>query len=223
MQQLCAHDAILLPHEVIAMQNYESFNDFQLSVLSEIGNVGAGNAATALSDILADRVNMSVPELKVIDVTSMTTILGGPEVEVIGILVNMTDDVEGMLLFLLNKDFVGMLIRVLLGKEIADFEDITELDMSAIKEIGNILAGSYVNAIATMTDLNIWLSPPEVAVDMVGAILSYPAAQFGQMGDKLLFIEEDFISGDETIKSHLLIMPDLKSLEKILNSLGVEA
>ena len=205
------------------MQNYESFNDFQLSVLSEIGNVGAGNAATALSDILADRVNMSVPELKVIDVTSMTTILGGPEVEVIGILVNMTDDVEGMLLFLLNKDFIGMLIRVLLGKEINNFEEINELDMSAIKEIGNILAGSYVNAIATMTDLNIWLSPPDVAVDMVGAILSYPAAQFGQMGDKLLFIEEDFISGDETIKSHLLIMPDLKSLAKILNSLGVES
>lgn len=205
------------------MQNYEHFSDFQLSVISEIGNVGAGNAATALSDILADRVGMSVPELRVIDVTSMTTILGGPEVEVIGILVNMTDDVEGMLLFLLNKDFVGMLIKVLLGKEINDFEDINELDMSAIMEIGNILAGAYVNAIATMTGLGIWLSPPQVAIDMVGAILSYPAAQFGQMGDKLLFIEEDFISGDETIKSHLLIMPDLKSLEKILGSLGVDA
>lgn len=205
------------------MQDYESFNDFQLSVLSEIGNVGAGNAATALSEILADRIGMSVPDLRVIDVTRMTTILGGPEVEVAGILVNMTGDVEGMMLFLLNRDFVGLLIRVLMGKEIGEFEDINDLDLSAIMEIGNILAGSYVNAIATMTGLDIWLSPPQVAVDMVGAILSYPAAQFGQMGDKLLFIEEDFISCETTIKSHLLIMPDLKSLEKVLNSLGVDA
>jgi len=205
------------------MQNYENFSDFQLSVLSEIGNIGAGNAATALSDILANRVSMSVPELRVIGVTQMTTILGGPEVEVIGILVNMTGDVEGMLLFLLNRDFVGLLLRVLIGKEIAEFEDINDLDMSAIQEIGNILSGAYVNAIGTMTGLDIWLSPPQVAVDMVGAILSYPAAQFGQMSEKLLFIEEDFISGMESVKSHLLIMPDMKSLEKILKSLGVEA
>ncbi len=204
------------------MENYDNISEFQLSVISEIGNVGAGNAATALSDILADRVMMSVPELRVIDVTNMTTILGGPESEVVGILVNMTDDVEGMLLFLLNKDFIGMLIKVLLDKDIKDFDEISEMDMSAIKEIGNILAGAYVNAIATMTNLNIWLSPPQVAVDMVGAILSYPAAQFGMMGDKLLFIEEDFMSGDETIKSHLLIMPDMKSLRKILSSLGVD-
>lgn len=204
------------------MINYDDFTDFQLSVISEIGNVGAGNAATALSDILSDRVMMSVPALRVIDVTGMTTVLGGPEAEVVGILVNMTGDVEGMLLFLLNRQFVGLLIKVLLGKEISSFDQINELDMSMIQEIGNILAGAYVNAIATMTGLSIWLTPPQVAIDMVGAILSYPAAQFGQMSDKLLFIEEDFISGESTIKSHLLIMPDLPSLGKILASLGVE-
>lgn len=203
------------------MENYDHFSDFQLSVISEIGNVGAGNAATALSEILADRIMMSVPELRLIDVSSMTTLLGGPETEVVGILVNMTDDVEGMLLFLLNKQFICKLIKVLLDKEISDFDEISEMDMSAITEIGNILAGSYINAMSAMTSLNIWLSPPQVAIDMVGAILSYPAAQFGAMGDKLLFIEEDFLSGEETIKSHLLIMPDLKSLNKILTSLGV--
>lgn len=203
------------------MENYDHFSDFQLSVISEIGNIGAGNAATALSEILADRIMMSVPELRLIDVSSMTTILGGPENEVVGILVNMTDDVEGMLLFLLNKQFICKLIKVLLDKEITSFDEISEMDMSAITEIGNILAGSYVNAMSAMTNLNIWLSPPQVAIDMVGAILSFPAAQFGAMGDKLLFIEEDFLSGEETIKSHLLIMPDLKSLNKILTSLGV--
>ncbi len=92
---------------------------------------------------------------------------------------------------------------------------------SALMEIGNILAGSYVNAIATMTNLNIELSTPQIAIDMVGAILSYPAAQFGAMGDKLLLIEEDFISSNETIRSHLLIMPEIESLQTMLESLGV--
>ncbi|NLW11420.1 MAG: chemotaxis protein CheC, partial [Clostridiaceae bacterium] len=83
------------------------------------------------------------------------------------------------------------------------------------------LAGSYVNAIATMTNLNIELSTPQIAIDMVGAILSYPAALFGAMGDKLLLIEEDFISSNETIRSHLLIMPEIESLQTMLESLGV--
>lgn len=203
------------------MENYNNLSEFQLGVLSEIGNIGAGNAATALSHFMTDKVMMSVPELQIIDVNSMTTILGGPENEMAGILVNMTDDVQGMLLFLLEKDFICLLINVLMDKNIQGFNEITDMEMSAIMEIGNILAGSYVNAISMMTNLNIRLSPPQVAVDMVGAILSYPAAYFGIMGDKLLFIEEDFLSGANKIKSHLLIMPEPKSLELILESLGV--
>ncbi len=203
------------------MKNYDNFNEIQLSVLSEIGNIGAGNAATALSHILSDRVLMSVPSLRIIDVNSMATILGGPENEVVGILVNMTDDVEGMLLFLLDKEFICTLVNVLLEEDIQDFSQISEMSLSAIMEIGNILAGSYVSAISMLTNLNIRLSTPQIADDMVGAILSYPAAQFGTMGDKLLFIEEDFLSGGTSIKSHLLIMPEPKSLETILSSLGV--
>ncbi len=174
------------------MSDYKDLNTMHLSVLSEIGNIGAGNAATALSHILADKVMMSVPELQIIDVDSMATILGGPENEVAGILVNMTQDVQGMLLFLLDKEFICMLINVLMNENIKSFSDISEINMSAIKEIGNILAGSYVSAISGMTNLNIMLSTPQIAIDMVGAILSYPAAQFGTMGDQLLFIEEDF-------------------------------
>jgi len=203
------------------MENYNNLNEIQLSVISEIGNIGAGNAATSLATILADKVMMSVPELQIIDVNRMATILGGPENELAGILVNMTEDVQGMLLFLLDKEFICMLINVLMDKNIQGFEDISELDMSAIMEIGNILAGSYISAISMMTNLNIGLSTPQIAIDMAGAILSYPAAQFGAMGDKLLFIEEDFLSGESEIKSHLLIMPELKSLQLIMESLGV--
>jgi len=203
------------------MKKYDQMNDFEMSVLSEIGNVGAGNAATALSHILSDRINMSVPDLKILDVSKMTTLLGGPENEFVGILVNMDKDVRGMMLFLLELRFVCKLSEVLLNEKINDFSELSEMGRSALMEIGNILAGSYVNAIATMTNLNIELSTPQIAIDMVGAILSYPAAQFGAMGDKLLLIEEDFISSNETIRSHLLIMPEIESLQTMLESLGV--
>ena len=203
------------------MANYHDLSEFQLSVLSEIGNIGAGNAATSLASILADKVSMTVPKLQIIDVNSMTTILGGPENELAGILVNMTGDIKGMLLFLLDKEFVCKLINVLLEKNICGFENITDLDMSAIMEIGNIMAGSYVSAMSMLTNLNIGLSAPQLTIDMVGAILSYPAAAFGMMGEKLLFIEENFMSGEEHITSHLLIMPEPSSLQLIMESLEV--
>jgi chemotaxis protein CheC len=200
---------------------YDELNEFQISALSEIGNIGAGNAAAALADMMADTVMMSVPELQIIDVNSMTSILGGPENEMVGILVTMNQDIRGMLLFLLEKDFVCLLINVLMGKDINDFAEISEMDMSAIMEIGNILAGSYTSAIAMMTDLDIRLSMPQVAIDMVGAILNYPAAHFGVMDDNLLFIEEDFLSEENVIRSHLLIMPEPESLSLIFESLGM--
>lgn len=203
------------------MENNSTLSELQLSALSEIGNIGAGNAATSLATILADKVSMTVPKLQIIDVNSMATLLGGPEKELAGILVNMTSDVQGMLLFLLDKEFVCKLINVLLEKDIDGFENITELDMSAIMEIGNILAGSYISAISTLTNLNIGLTTPQIAIDMAGAILSYPAASFGIIGEKLLFIEEDFSSGEDSIKTHLLIMPEPKSLQLIMESLGV--
>lgn len=203
------------------MANYHDLSELQLSVLSEIGNIGAGNAATSLASILADKVSMTVPKLQIIDVNSMTTILGGPENELAGILVNMTGDIKGMLLFLLDKEFICKLINVLLEKDIRGFENITDLDMSAIMEIGNIMAGSYVSAISMLTNLNIGLSTPQLAIDMVGAILSYPAAAFGMMGEKLLFIEENFVSGEDNIASHLLIMPEPSSLQLIMESLEV--
>jgi chemotaxis protein CheC len=202
------------------VQDYNNLNDFQMDILREIGNIGAGNAATALSEFLCDKVILTAPELHVIDVDKMADLLGGPENEAVGILIEMKLDIKGMLMFILDKKFTHLLINVLLNENSEGFENITDMGMSALMEIGNILSGSYVNAISAMTGLNIGLSTPQISIDMVGSILSYPAAVFGEMGDKLLLIEENFISKMNTVKSYLLIIPDLKSLEIILKILG---
>ncbi|MFT8887832.1 MAG: chemotaxis protein CheC [Ethanoligenens sp.] len=203
------------------MKNYENLSDEEKDVLREVGNIGGGNAATALAALLSGRVDMSVPDLQIVDVSHVTEILGGPEQEIVGILVTMEGEVSGMLMFLLDKHFTRLLINLLLDKKIESFEHINDMDLSALKEIGNILAGSYINAIATLTGLHISLTPPEIAIDMAGAVLSYPAALFGITSDKMLYIEEDFIREDDNIRSHLLIMPDPESLSNILRRLGV--
>ncbi|ADU27601.1 chemotaxis protein CheC [Ethanoligenens harbinense] len=203
------------------MKNYDDLSDQEKDILREVGNIGGGNAATALASMLAGRVDMSVPNLQIMDVSSVTETLGGPEQEYVGILLMMEGQVNGIMMFLLDKHFTRLLINVLLDTQFESFEHIGEMELSALKEIGNIMAGSYVNAIAALTGLSITITPPQIAIDMAGAILSYPAALFGVMGDKVLCIEEDFMRENEQIRSHLLIMPDSESLSNILKRLGV--
>lgn len=202
------------------MKSYE-LNEMQKDVLREISNIGGGNAATALAELLTQRVDMTVPYLRFVDVNEIADILGGPENEVVGILLKMTDDVKGILMFILNKEFTHMLINVLLDKHLESFENIEEMDLSALREIGNIMSGSYIRAITQLTGLDIRISPPEIAVDMVGAIISFPATLLGEMGDKALYIEEDFVKSEDKVRSHLLIIPELDSLQVILERLGV--
>jgi chemotaxis protein CheC len=204
------------------MQNYMNIGEIQKDILQELGNIGAGNAATALSNLLNDRIEITVPKLKFIDINEISEILGGPENEVVGIVVKMTEDVDGLLIYIMNFDFVKHLLGTLVNEEVDFFRGITDIGMSALKEVSNILSGSYVNALSSLTNLDIRLSLPEIAIDMVGAILNFPASLIGEMGDQLLLIEEDFIISQNLIQSHLLIIPDLHSLNEIMKRLGVE-
>ena len=203
-------------------RTYDNLSDLQIDVLREIGNIGAGNAATALSCMLSERVDMAVPIVKMIDITEMVNILGGLENQVVGILFTLSEDIEGMMMFILEKQFAHLIIKLLMGRDLNTFEDFEEMDLSALQEIGNIMAGSYVNAIAALTSLKIKLSIPDMAIDMVGAILSVPAIKFGAVGDKVMFIEGEYGSGGENVTSYLLLIPEIDSLNKILQVLRME-
>ena len=204
-------------------ENYDNLNDLQIDVLKEIGNIGAGNAATTLSMMLSKKVAMSVPQVKIIGIQEIANILGGPENQVVGILFTLSKDIEGMMMFILKQEFAHLAVNQLMGRELESFSDFEEMDLSALKEIGNIMAGSYVNAISSLTNFEIGISVPGIAIDMAGAILSVPAIQFGKIGEKVLFIEEEFIGGDrENVNSYLILIPEIDSLHKILKILGVE-
>lgn len=192
---------------------------FQLDVLKEIGNIGAGNAATALAELLSDRVSMSVPELSIADANEVVSLLGGPENPVVAILLTMSEDVKGIIMLVFEEKFLNVVLRTLLGKEIDSLSEMSELDRSVFMEIGNIMSSTYLNAMSQLTGLNISISTPDICVDMAGAIMSYPASLFGMRGDKVLIIKEDFI-GQERITSHLVMLPDEDSLDIIFRSLG---
>lgn len=202
--------------------NYDDLNDLQIDVLREIGNIGAGNAATTLSSMLSKKVDMTVPHVRIVDVQEIAHALGGPENLVVGILFTISNDIEGMMMFILEQKFAHLIINELMGRDLKDFTEFEEMDISALKEIGNIMAGSYVNAISGLTNLSINISVPNIALDMAGAILSVPAAMFAEVGDKVLFIEEEFIGDGENVNSYLMLIPEMESLHKILKVLGVD-
>ena len=144
--------------------------------------------------------------------------LGGEEKLVVGIYLNLGSDIEGNIMFILDLNSALNLTNMLLSREDDELDDIA---MSALSEVGNILASSYVNSLSSLTGLKITVSVPSLAVDMAGAILSVPAIQFGLIADQVLFIETIFEEGENFVHGNLFLLPDMDSFEKILSSLGV--
>lgn len=202
--------------------DYSELNEFQIDVLRELGNIGAGNAATSLSSMLNCRVDITVPVVKILSFREVTDALGGPEHTIIGLLVTLDGDVTGMIMFLMQEDFAQMILRNLLGIKIENFADLDELGYSALREISNIMAASYVNAVSQMTNLRINISVPDISVDMAGAILSVPAIYFADISDRIIFIEDQFETETDHALSHVLLIPEVESLKKILTNLGIE-
>jgi chemotaxis protein CheC len=206
----------------MALKSYDDLNDMQMDVLREIGNIGSGNAATALASMLSHPVNISVPTIRILDYNDVVGALGGPETMIVGILLTLQGDVQGMMMFLLQQNFAHMTLNSLLGMDLKDFSEIDEMGYSAMTEVGNIMAGSYVNAIAAMTGLVIDISVPDICIDMAGAILSVPAIHYANISDKMIFIEDEFNHDSESASSHILMIPDVDSLQKIMTNLGIE-
>ncbi len=201
--------------------NFDKLNEAQFDVLKEIGNIGSGNATTALSQMLNSKIDMSVPMVKLIDIGELSDIVGGPEVLVVGILLTLAEDIEGMMMFMLETSSAHNLVNILMGKKFDDFSDFTDIDLSALNEIGNIIAGAYLSSLSALTSMYITASVPYMAIDMAGAVLSVPAIEFGKLGDKALLIQSHFCEDDTEVNGYFILIPTEESYRKILNSLGM--
>jgi len=198
----------------------EFLNGIVLDVLKEIGNIGAGNAATSLAKMLNKKIDMDVPQVKLLEFKDVPSLIGGEENLIIGIYFNLEGDLTGSFMFLLDKESALGLLNMIMPMEFTEFD---EMCNSALKEIGNILSGAYISSLASLTNLEISISVPFISYDMAGAILSVPAIQFGMVSDNVLIVENNFFEDDkfDSIKGYFLLVPDLDSYDTLLKSLGV--
>ena len=202
------------------MLTLNEVNEKYFDVLKEIGNIGAGNATTAITNMLGLRIDMSVPEVAFLPVEDLGSAIGSEDEIIVGILLGVEEDIDGSMMFLMDMASAHHIVNKLMMRDDSYNEPFDEMDLSAIKEVGNIIAGSYLSALSGLTNLTIVPSVPFVAVDMAAAILSVPAVQFGIFGDNALMINTDF-SDDLGIKGHFILMPEEDSYAKILTALGV--
>ncbi|NEZ45855.1 chemotaxis protein CheC [Clostridium niameyense] len=197
--------------------DYSNLTEFQLDALREVANIGTGNSATALSQLLGKKVDMTVPSINIVPFDQIMEEIG-EEKTVVGVLVRVLGDTPGNILFIFDKSTALDLVCRLTGMK----EDtLTEMGNSVMCEIGNIISTSYMNAIAKFTNLTITPSVPAVTYDMLGAILSTTYIESGQFNEYVLDIETVFMEDGSQISGHFYYVPMPGSLEKILNTLGV--
>jgi len=207
------------------INDMKSFNQMHIDILKEIGNIGVGNAINALSRMIGGQVKMTVPEVKFLEFKEVGTILGGDEVVVFGILVQISGDINGMMMFLVKPDSARTLVRALMsgmGMPFGENEEFNEIHLSAMQEVGNILCSSYLASLSRFINKEAKPSPPVLAQDMATAILSVPAIEFGKMADGVLFIDTVFETEvGSPASGFFLLVPDMESFNVILTSLGV--
>lgn len=209
------------------MSSDQHISDMHLDVLKEIGNIGAAHAATALSQLLGRKIDMLVPDVKLVSFDEMFELAGGAEKIVAGIFLRIQGDLSGSMFFVLPVDSANHFIRKLIHDDAFDFNasPIAEMGISAMQELGNILSGSYLSALSDFTGLNIHPTVPSLSVDMVGAIVSFGLIEISHYSDDVIVINtrinDDADEKASTVNGHFFLMPDPESYATIFRSLGV--
>ena len=200
----------------------EELSDMEFDVLKEISNIGTGNAATAISTMLGGQVGIEVPIIRFLEFSELSEIIGGAENEVIGIMVTLSQDIDGMMMFVMDVKSARIIINHLLQHENEDEElECTDMVRSALSEFGNIVAGSYLSAISKLTGLVCSPSVPALSHDMAGAVLSVPAIEFGKVSDKVLLIQSVFEYKNKKAEGFFILVPTLDAFNTIFNKLGL--
>lgn len=198
----------------------EEVNNMYLDVLRELGNIGAGNATSAIANMLGMKMDMHVPSIRLMEVSKLGMAIGEEDETIVGIFLEVEKDINGSMMFLMEIPSARYLVNKLMMQDTSADTPFGEMELSALKEVGNIIAGSYLSALSSLTNLVILPSIPYIAVDMAASILSVPAIEFGQYGDNALLIQTE-ICADIEINGYFILMPEQDSYEKILTALGI--
>jgi chemotaxis protein CheC len=203
------------------VEPFEHLAEHHMDVLKEIGNIGAGHAATSLSLLLDRYVGMLVPRVSIVRFESLSDCVGGPEQVVAAVYSRVSGEVSGHLFFLLSVESAKKMLKNFAGLDVAPGDAYSEMERSALCEIGNIMTGSYLTSLADLTKLTVHPSVPSFAVDMAGAILGHGALGYGAVSDCALLIDTKFVGGTKEVDSHFILLPDPESFAPLFGALGV--
>lgn len=204
------------------LRDYEDLSGMQIDALKEIGNVGAGNAATALAQMINSKIDMSVPRVNILPFSDVANLLGGADRHVVGIYLAVSGSARAKILFILPVEQARVLVNMLMGKNLEETTaEFTDMDMSALMELGNIISATYLNAMSMFTSLEFVPSVPALGIDMAGALLDAVLAEFGEVADHVLMLETKFKKEDYNIVGEFFLLPEPGALNTILSALGV--
>jgi len=203
------------------IKNYDELSSLEIDTLREIGSIGTGNAATALSQMLGRQVHITLPEVRIMGYNEAIEWIGGPEAITAGVLVRISGQISGIMLSVQPLEFVNLVLDSMLSEKITDYDELQDLECSALIEIGNIMISTFINALSGLADIRVELTVPSLTVDMQGAILTVPMAEYGGQSDYLMTIGGNFISDNRAVPCRLILSPDIRSLNFLLRKLGV--
>lgn len=203
------------------LKKYEDMNLQELDVMKEISSIGTSHAATALSKLLQKEIRITIPEISILGYEETVDRLGEIEELVTATLVRMSNEINGLMLFVFKLDLANAVLGKLIGNQYETFEELDDLAYSALEEVGNIIICSYINAFTQLVGVQIDLSVPSSTVNMLGGVLTVPMAEYGYVTDKLMYINAEFIIDGQQLSDGLLMLPDIESLNSILEKLGV--
>jgi len=204
------------------MEDLRSLKAIQLDALREVANIGAGHAATALSQMVGETIMISVPRINIARLEDVPPQVGEPDQPVAAVLMHMLGDLTGRTLLVFPRRTAIRLAELLLRRS-APAEEFSEMQQSAIKEAGNILSSAYMNALADFMGMMLLPSPPSLAIDMSTAVLTTAYLQFGSDKDYVFCVESEFRLSDigERLSGYFLLLPDAASLQAILRAVRV--
>ena len=200
---------------------FDELTSLEIDTLREIGSIGTGNAATALSTLLKREVRITLPEVRIMGYNEAIEWIGGPESVTAGVLVRMSGQMNGIMLSVQQLEFVNLVLESMVGKHIGDYGELDEMSRSALVEVGNITISTFINALSGLSGISLELTVPAFAVDMQGAILTVPMAEYGGASDYLMTIGGNFVCDKKQVPCRLLLSPDIRSLNFLLKKLGV--
>ena len=204
----------------MTIKNYDELSSLELDTLKEIGSIGTGNAATSLSALIGKPVRIQTPEVRIMGYNEAIEWIGGPEEITAGVLVGMSGQISGIMLSVQQLEFVNLVLDSMLDRSVEDYMELQELESSALTEVGNIMISTFINALSGLAGIDIELTVPAFTVDMQGAIMAVPMAEYGGQSDYIMTIGGNFICNGKEIPCRLLLSPDIRSLNFLLRKLG---